>query len=221
MRGAYHVHSTRSDGTGTLDEIAAPRARAGLQFVVVTDHGNGTRAPEPPAYRSGVLCIDGVEISTEHGHYVALGLPRRRIRSAGHPRDVIDDVRRLRRVWLRRASGIAKAGAAVGGWERALRRPGVAERRQRMARRVLGIAGPRAADLCLSSRETLAGLLDRPGHGAAAVGSADQRRARSGDRRRRRARAPRFPPGRRSVRGSRDRAACRRTRCRFARSSIT
>jgi hypothetical protein len=92
-RGAYHMHSLRSDGTGTLDEIAAAAARAGLEFVIVTDHGNGTRAPEPPAYRSGVLCIDGVEISTDRGHYAALGLPQTPFALAGNVRDVIADVR--------------------------------------------------------------------------------------------------------------------------------
>ena len=43
VRGAYHVHSTVSDGTGSIDEIAAAAARAGLQFVILTDHGDGTR----------------------------------------------------------------------------------------------------------------------------------------------------------------------------------
>jgi hypothetical protein len=46
--GGYHVHSNRSDGSGTVDEIAAAAARAGLTFVVFTDHGDGTRAPDPP-----------------------------------------------------------------------------------------------------------------------------------------------------------------------------
>jgi hypothetical protein len=95
VRGVFHVHSVRSDGTGTLDEIAAAAARAGLQFVVVTDHGNGTRAPEPPAYRAGVLCIDGVEISTDRGHYVAIDLPKAPYPLAGDASDVIEDVRRL------------------------------------------------------------------------------------------------------------------------------
>ena len=62
--GVIHVHSVRSDGRGTPDEIAEAAARAGLKFVVITDHGDGTRAPEPPAYRHGVLCLDAVEIST-------------------------------------------------------------------------------------------------------------------------------------------------------------
>ena len=52
VAGAYHVHTTRSDGSGTLDEIAAAAARAGLHFVILTDHGDGTRPPDPPVYRA-------------------------------------------------------------------------------------------------------------------------------------------------------------------------
>jgi hypothetical protein len=93
--GAWHVHTTRSDGSGSVDEVAAAAARAGLRFVLFTDHGDGRRAPAPPAYRSGVLCIDAVEISTTGGHYVALGLPQTTWRLAGEPRDVVEDVARL------------------------------------------------------------------------------------------------------------------------------
>ena len=94
-RGVVHVHTTRSDGSGTVDEVAAAAARAGLRFVVVTDHGDGTRPPLAPAYRSGVLVIDGVEISTTHGHYLALGLGQAPYRLAGDAADVVEDVRRL------------------------------------------------------------------------------------------------------------------------------
>ena len=73
--GIIHVHTNRSDGRGTPDDIAAAAARAGLKFVVFTDHGDGTRTPDPPAYRSGVLCLDAVEISTTGGHYLALDMP--------------------------------------------------------------------------------------------------------------------------------------------------
>src|SRR5687768_6802562 len=59
--GAIHIHTNRSDGQGSLDDVAAAAARAGLKFVVTTDHGDATVPPEPPAYRSGVLCIDAVE----------------------------------------------------------------------------------------------------------------------------------------------------------------
>ena len=94
-RGVVHVHTTRSDGSGTVDEVAAAAARAGLRFVVVTDHGDGTRPPLAPAYRSGVLVIDGVEISTTHGHYLAFGLSQAPYRLAGDAADVIEDVQRL------------------------------------------------------------------------------------------------------------------------------
>jgi len=95
VRGLLHVHSRMSDGRGTLDEIAAAAARAGLQFLVVTDHGDGTRKPEPPSYRSGVLMIDAVEISTRDGHYLAIGLPQSPYPLGGAAADVVEDVRRL------------------------------------------------------------------------------------------------------------------------------
>ena len=95
MAGAFHVHSTRSDGAGDREAIAAAAARAGLQFVVITDHGDATRPPDAPAYVHGVLCIDAVEISTNGGHLVALDMPPRRIRSAAKPAAVVEDVLRL------------------------------------------------------------------------------------------------------------------------------
>ena len=95
VRGAYHIHTTRSDGSGTPDDVAAAAARAGLQFVILTDHGDGTRPPDPPSYRSGVLTIDAVELNTAGGHYAALGLPAAPYPLAGTAHDVIEDVRRL------------------------------------------------------------------------------------------------------------------------------
>jgi hypothetical protein len=93
--GIIHVHTSRSDGLSSPDEIAAAAARAGLKFVVFTDHGDGTRKPDPPQYRSGVLCFDGVEISTTGGHYVAIDMAASPYPLAGEPRDVVEDVRRL------------------------------------------------------------------------------------------------------------------------------
>ena len=39
IRGAIHVHTRRSDGTGTMETVAEAASAAGLQFVIVTDHG--------------------------------------------------------------------------------------------------------------------------------------------------------------------------------------
>jgi hypothetical protein len=93
--GVLHVHTNRSDGLSTPDQIAAAAARAGLKFLVFTDHGDATRVPDPPFYRSGVLCLDGVEISTSGGHYIALGIGGAPYPLAGESRDVVEDVRRL------------------------------------------------------------------------------------------------------------------------------
>ena len=94
--GAWHVHSSRSDGSGSVEEIAAAAARAGLDFVVLMDHGDGTRALDPPRYLSNVLIIDGVEINTESGHVAVLGLKTpSSFPLAGEIRDVLEDVDRL------------------------------------------------------------------------------------------------------------------------------
>ena len=94
--GAYHVHSSQSDGSGSVAEIAHAASAADLGFVIFTDHGDGTRPPAAPVYNDGVLCIDALEVNTLGGHVVALGL---RTASpyplAGEARDVIDDVHRL------------------------------------------------------------------------------------------------------------------------------
>ena len=93
--GVLHVHTDRSDGLSGPDEVAAAAARAGLKFVIFADHGDGTRRPDPPTYRSGVLCLDGVEISTTGGHFIALDMPASPYPLGGEARDVVEDVKRL------------------------------------------------------------------------------------------------------------------------------
>ncbi|MEO7406864.1 MAG: hypothetical protein ABIZ92_07610 [Vicinamibacterales bacterium] len=95
VSGAYHIHTSISDGAERKASIAAAAARAGLRFAIFTDHGDGTRPPDPPAYLSGVLCIDGVEISTTHGHLVVLDLAVAPYPLGGAPSAVAEDVRRL------------------------------------------------------------------------------------------------------------------------------
>ena len=95
IAGVLHIHTNRSDGLSGPDDIAAAAARAGLKFIVFSDHGDATRRPDPPAYRSGVLCLDGVEISTTGGHYIAIDMPAAPYPLGGEPRDVVEDVHRL------------------------------------------------------------------------------------------------------------------------------
>jgi hypothetical protein len=99
VTGAYHVHTDRSDGSGTVDDVAEAAAEAGLQFVILTDHltaANAAHLPAPPEYRHGVLMIDAMEVSTHSGHLVALGMHTPApYPLGGEARDVIEDVHRL------------------------------------------------------------------------------------------------------------------------------
>jgi len=95
VRGVVHVHTRRSDGGGTIEDVALAAARAGLGFVVVTDHGDGTRRPDPPTYRHGVLVIDAAEVTTFDGHVLALGIGQSPYRLGGRGVDVVEDINRL------------------------------------------------------------------------------------------------------------------------------
>lgn len=74
--GVLHVHSNYSDGAGTVPEILHAAAEAGLDFVVLTDHGDPRAlSVEGEGYAEGVLLLVGSEISTEGGHILALDIP--------------------------------------------------------------------------------------------------------------------------------------------------
>lgn len=91
-RGAYHLHTTASDGRGTLDEVVQAARQAGLQFVVVTDHN--VMSPWAQGYRDGVLVVEGSEVSAPYGHVVALGVPRE-LNKEERQRDAIGTIRAL------------------------------------------------------------------------------------------------------------------------------
>lgn len=58
--GNLHVHTVYSDGTADHREVARAAARAGLDFVVVTDHNIWVRGVE--GYTDGVLLLVGEEV---------------------------------------------------------------------------------------------------------------------------------------------------------------
>ncbi len=89
--GNIHVHSSHSDGHATIDQIARAASRAGLSFVVVTDHNTLKGLPEE-GFRHGVLVLVGSEINDKKNHYLALGLHRPVPADDRHPQKVIDAV---------------------------------------------------------------------------------------------------------------------------------
>ncbi len=75
VKGAIHVHSDYSDGSGTVGEIVSAAERAGIDFVILTDHDTRDAARDGLAGRHGkVLVVVGTEVSPSHGgHCLSLG----------------------------------------------------------------------------------------------------------------------------------------------------
>ena len=162
VRGVMHVHTDRSDGSGSADDVAAAAARAGLRFVILTDHDTGANAPGKPYYRFGVLMIEGIEISTDQGHVIALGLPRAPYPLAGEARDVLEDIRRLGGLSIAAHPESRKPELRWSEWTTALDGlewlNGDSEWRDESSPTLMGLL----ATYPFRQPETLAKLLDRP-----------------------------------------------------------
>lgn len=72
--GAIHIHTRFSDGTGDVESISNAAKKAGLSWIIITDH-NSYDIKE--GFYNGVCVIKGEELSppTEN-HYLALGIDK-------------------------------------------------------------------------------------------------------------------------------------------------
>ncbi len=74
-RGDCHVHSVHSDGKLTPEQLAAGARAAGLDFIATTEHNT---ADAHGAWRAhagdDLLVILGEEVTTQTGHWLALGI---------------------------------------------------------------------------------------------------------------------------------------------------
>ena len=119
--GAVHVHTTHSDGAGSVEHVAAAARRAGLDFVVVTDH-NTFGAKPAEGYAGDLLLIVGTEISTHAGHLLGLGIDEPGYRFPPTAADVLRDVAELGGTAIvahptsPREDLRWKAGTLPGGW---------------------------------------------------------------------------------------------------------
>lgn len=89
-RGALHMHTIHSDGTGTVEDLASAARAAGLRWIIVTDHDSlEGRAFE--GWIDDVLVIVGHEITPDHNHFLALNVGEVIDRELA-PQDYIDAV---------------------------------------------------------------------------------------------------------------------------------
>ena len=75
FRGDLHLHTVHSDGAREPDEMIAAARASGLDFIVSTEHNTNSANRVWPACRTGgLLVIPGEEVTTRHGHWLAVGL---------------------------------------------------------------------------------------------------------------------------------------------------
>lgn len=92
--GNIHIHSSYSDGSGTINQIAAAASVAGISYIIITDHETLQGLPEE-GFRHGVAVLVGAELNRNCCHYLALGLNEVVERNEECPQEIIERVRDL------------------------------------------------------------------------------------------------------------------------------
>lgn len=71
--GVYHLHSRFSDGRGSAEAISRTAAKAGLDFIILTDHGRPNFSSlNFQGKKDGLFVFSGSELSVNRGHLVGL-----------------------------------------------------------------------------------------------------------------------------------------------------
>ena len=98
LRGELHSHTVHSDGVLTVNELIAQAHTNQLDFLAITDHNtvSALREVENTAL-DGLLLIPGIEVTTFHGHALALGVERWVEWRTGYHGWTIEDSARLAR----------------------------------------------------------------------------------------------------------------------------
>jgi hypothetical protein len=73
-KGAFHIHSSFSDGRGGIDEISRDAKGSHLDFIILTDHGRPNLPASAATGRiNDILLIGASEFSLNEGHLAAAG----------------------------------------------------------------------------------------------------------------------------------------------------
>ncbi len=90
LKGAIHIHTKFSDGSGDIDEITKSAEKAGLDWIIITDHN--TISVKEGIYNN-VIVLTGEEITPETGsHYLALNI-KEVVLPSDNPLKYIQEVR--------------------------------------------------------------------------------------------------------------------------------
>ncbi|MGD9581090.1 MAG: PHP domain-containing protein [Vampirovibrionia bacterium] len=91
--GALHIHTTYSDGTGTIEDVIKQAKKAGLSWIIITDHNSIKGLDEKKeGYYDNVCVLVGQEISPDKAnHYLAFDV-NELISEKQEPQDFINEV---------------------------------------------------------------------------------------------------------------------------------
>lgn len=88
--GALHMHTTYSDGSGSVEDLVRAARSAGLEWIILTDHDTlGGKHYE--GWHDGVLLIVDHEITPDRNHFLALNVDEV-IDNTLAPQDFVDEV---------------------------------------------------------------------------------------------------------------------------------
>jgi hypothetical protein len=74
-RGDLHLHTVHSDGERHPGELVWAAHASGLDFIVSTEHNtNAANRVWPACHTGSLLVVPGEEVTTRHGHWLAVGL---------------------------------------------------------------------------------------------------------------------------------------------------
>lgn len=99
-----HVHTSYSDGSGTIRDILKVAERKGLDGLAITDHKVLDGYFEAKSYDSRLIILPGYEVATDAGHVLIIGLEEELPPNVGSGRfmsysEIID--------WVRLNDGLA------------------------------------------------------------------------------------------------------------------
>ena len=94
-KGAIHIHSHYSDGSGSLEEIVKSANLSGLDYLIITDHHTLRHKQEgAEGWHKKTLVLVGQEISPQANHYLALGIEEPIKPEGMDTQEYIDEVNR-------------------------------------------------------------------------------------------------------------------------------
>ena len=93
-RGAIHIHSTYSDGSGSVSQILNAAAQTDLDFLILSDHNSlDARMHGWEGWHDQQLLIVGDEVSSRRGHCLAIGT-KHRVNHRQPLRAIVNDIDR-------------------------------------------------------------------------------------------------------------------------------